>query len=105
MYGKYRTQKFNTMKMYQKSLFIALLFMGTLFYTQAQTAKDSAKVVSVEKFDKLISKKKTALLDIRTPEEMVEGYIPGAGNVDFLAEDFKEKIQELDKSKTYLLYC
>ena len=36
---------------------------------------------------------------------MVEGYIPGAGNVDFLAEDFKEKIQELDKSKTYLLYC
>lgn len=105
MYGKYRTQKFNTMKIYQKTLFIALLFMGSVFYTQAQTAKDSAKVVSVEKFDKLISKKKTTLLDIRTPEEMAEGHIPGAGNVDFLAEDFNEKIQELDKSKTYLLYC
>ncbi|NVJ84803.1 MAG: rhodanese-like domain-containing protein [Algoriphagus sp.] len=93
------------MKNYLKSAILSFFLLALAFYSQAQTAQDSAKVVSVDKFEKLISKKKNTLLDIRTPEEMKEGYISGAGNLDFLAEDFSEKIETLDKSKTYLLYC
>ncbi|MFC3417297.1 rhodanese-like domain-containing protein [Algoriphagus hitonicola] len=92
----------------KKLIFLpAILFMLTLIGNPllGQGKSDSAKVVSVEKFDKMISKKKNVLLDIRTPEEIADGQIKGALNIDFLDENFAQNIEQLDKSKTYLLYC
>src|SRR6188768_1084204 len=45
------------------------------------------------------------LLDVRTPEEFAGGNIEGAINIDFKGPDFEQKIGELDKTKTYLVYC
>ncbi len=45
------------------------------------------------------------LLDVRTAEEFATGNISGAVNIDFKASDFEQKIAELDKSKTYFVYC
>ena len=45
------------------------------------------------------------LLDVRTSEEFAGGNIEGAINIDFKAPDFEQKIGELDKTKTYLVYC
>jgi len=45
------------------------------------------------------------LLDVRTPEEFAGGNIDGAINIDFKGPDFEQKIGELDKTKTYLVYC
>ncbi|MGM0945032.1 MAG: rhodanese-like domain-containing protein [Bacteroidota bacterium] len=90
----------------KKLIFLsAFIVLTSLLGSQAFAQADSAKVVSVEKFDKMKSKKKNVLLDIRTPEEIAEGQIAGAGNIDFLDESFSQKIEQLDKSKTYLLYC
>ncbi len=83
--------------------FLAILGASTLSY--AQSPADSAKVVSVEKFQKLSSKKKNILIDVRTPEEMQEGHLDGALNINFLSEGFENEIKQLDKTKTYLLYC
>ncbi|QYH37558.1 rhodanese-like domain-containing protein [Algoriphagus sp. NBT04N3] len=83
--------------------FLAILGTSTLSY--AQSPADSAKVVSVEKFQKLSSKKKNILIDVRTPEEMQEGHLEGALNINFLSEGFENEIKQLDKTKTYLLYC
>jgi rhodanese-related sulfurtransferase len=44
------------------------------------------------------------LLDVRTPGEFREGYIPGAKNIDVMG-DFHGRIANLDKSKTYYVYC
>lgn len=89
-----------------KHLFWTLLILaGVSFSVSAQTGADSAKVVSADKFEKLISKNKNTLLDLRTPQEVQEGHLIGATNLDFLDEDFLGKIEQLDKSKTYLLYC
>jgi rhodanese-related sulfurtransferase len=45
------------------------------------------------------------ILDVRTPEEIAEGYIQGAVFVDFKSDDFNEKVQELDKAADYVVHC
>ncbi|AXV39363.1 rhodanese-like domain-containing protein [Methanobacterium sp. BAmetb5] len=45
------------------------------------------------------------LLDVRTPQEFSQSHIKDAKLLDFQAPDFKTKVQELDKNKTYLVYC
>lgn len=54
---------------------------------------------------KLKESPNAVLLDVRTPEEFAAGNIEGAMNIDFKASDFEQKIAELDKSKTYFVYC
>ena len=44
------------------------------------------------------------ILDIRTPAEFQRGHLKGAVNIDYLAEDYAEKLGELDKEKTYLVH-
>jgi len=82
----------------------SLLFLFQLNSTLAQSL-DSATVISVTTFEKMTSKKRNLILDVRTPEEMAEGYISNASNIDFLDEQFSEQIKDLNKNKTYLLYC
>lgn len=45
------------------------------------------------------------LLDVRTKEEFDKGAIAGAVNIDYRSPDFAARVDSLDKSKTYLLYC
>ena len=45
------------------------------------------------------------ILDVRTPEEVAEGYIENAINIDFYSETFRDELNRLDKNKTYLIYC
>lgn len=45
------------------------------------------------------------VLDIRTPEEFEQGNIPGAINIDYRSDDFRSKIEELDRSTHYLVHC
>ncbi|AYB35671.1 rhodanese-like domain-containing protein [Chryseolinea soli] len=54
---------------------------------------------------KLAANTGAVLLDVRTPEEVAEGALPGAVNINFNAPDFKEKIAALDKTKPYFVYC
>ena len=44
------------------------------------------------------------IVDLRTPEEFAEGHIPGAVNRDFGVEDFKKSLEDLDKSKPWLIH-
>ncbi|MFC1897706.1 rhodanese-like domain-containing protein [Chloroflexota bacterium] len=45
------------------------------------------------------------IIDVRTPEEFVEGYLENALNINFNSENFSANINKLDKDKTYLVYC
>lgn len=48
----------------------------------------------------------TVILDVRTPLEMEEGYIPNAKNIDFyLGQGFIDELAKLDKNKNYYVYC
>jgi rhodanese-related sulfurtransferase len=88
----------------------ALAFLLTLLLlttaTLAQTVeKDSIQVLSIAKFEKLSAKRKANILDVRTPEEVAEGHLIGSKTVNFLGANFTTEVQELNKNKTYLLYC
>jgi rhodanese-related sulfurtransferase len=45
------------------------------------------------------------ILDVRTAEEFATGYLAGAVNLDFKSADFTGRLDELDKTKTCLVYC
>jgi len=56
--------------------------------------------------DQLEKDENAFILDVRTPEELEEGYIPNAINIDFyLGQDFLNEVQKLDKGKNYYVYC
>lgn len=88
-------------------LFTGVLLAGLCSTVCVQAQQNSAgKTVSQKKFQRLITKKNTVLLDVRTPDEYNAGHIPGSLQIDVLkTEDFKKQVAVLDKTKTYLLYC
>ena len=45
------------------------------------------------------------IIDVRTREEFVGGHIENATNIDFYSETFRDMLNNLDKNKTYLIYC
>ncbi|MFT6034787.1 MAG: rhodanese-related sulfurtransferase [Marivirga sp.] len=65
----------------------------------------SHKNINAEEFDKLSKEENTIVLDVRSPEEKVEGFIEGATQVNIMGLDFADTVKALDKNKTYLVYC
>ncbi len=65
--------------------------------------------ISVSDAYELIQKKRGdknfIILDVRTPREFHGGYIDGAININYFENDFKDRLEVLDKDKTYLVYC
>ncbi len=45
------------------------------------------------------------IIDVRTPEEFAEGHVEKAINIDYYSETFRDELNNLDKNKTYLVYC
>jgi rhodanese-related sulfurtransferase len=45
------------------------------------------------------------ILDLRTPKEFAGGHIAGAVMLDYYSPGFQKGLQQLDKSKRYLIYC
>jgi rhodanese-related sulfurtransferase len=88
---------------YSRILCFLVVFLnaGVLF---AQDTSGAA--ISEAAFAKRMQKRKTIVLDVRTPEEYKEGHIKNAINYNFLDSlAFDRQIGTLNKNKKYLLYC
>ena len=68
-------------------------------------SESAVQHVDPKQAQKLIEDKKVIVLDIRTPGEFNRARIAGAKNIDFQAPDFEQRINALDKSKSYLVHC
>ena len=45
------------------------------------------------------------IIDVRTPAEFAGGHIENVTNINFYSETFRDTLNNLDKNKTYLVYC
>jgi rhodanese-related sulfurtransferase len=50
-------------------------------------------------------KSDAVIIDVRTQREYDYGHLDGAVVIDIYQRDFRDKINQLDKSKTYYVYC
>ncbi len=66
-----------------------------------------AEDITQEEWQELISKdNKAVILDVRTEEEVEDGFIPNMLNIDIRqGQGFLDEIEKLDKSKNYYVYC
>jgi rhodanese-related sulfurtransferase len=87
-----------------KNAVILLFLISSLAACTAQT-KNVFKKVDVTTFKKGLTNKDVQLIDVRTPEEFRAGHIENAILIDYYSENFKTKIQKLDKEKPVYVYC
>lgn len=78
-------------------------FIKNLLGFNASKAYDN---VSAQTFEKMLAETPDAvLIDVRSASEFNDGHLPEAQNHNILNGAFQRKIAELDKTKTYFLYC
>jgi Rhodanese-related sulfurtransferase len=86
-----------------------LAFTLTLCLLSANAADTSiappVKHVDARSAQRLLSQTNLVILDVRTPEEFKSFHIAGATNIDFHGSNFEQRINSLDKSKSYLVHC
>ena len=92
-------------------LMAAMLLMGSVLAVgcAGEAAPPVIKDITVQEASDLIEENRGkadfAIIDVRTPDEYNSGHIEGAEMIDFGADDFRDRIGELDRGKTYLIHC
>jgi len=75
-------------------------------YKTYNTTIMSFKNIPVTEFKNLVATESNAvILDVRSKAELEEGSIPNHTMIDFMQPDFTNKVAELERDKTYLVYC
>lgn len=88
-----------------RKILLTLIMGFSFFGLFAQTEK--FKTVDVKEFAEFIKSPEVIVLDVRTPAENAQGFIPGTHfNIDVLADSYtKIALEKLPKDKPVALYC
>ena len=71
--------------------------MIAMFAVASLTACSPAEAIDM--------KSVAAVIDVRTPDEVAAGHLHGSMHIDIQGSDFASKMNELDKSANYVIYC
>ncbi|MGM0508963.1 MAG: rhodanese-like domain-containing protein [Fusobacteriota bacterium] len=71
--------------------------------TKVQKVHETVPVAEIDDIKK--ENTDVVILDVRTPGEYQSGHLEDAINIDYYANDFSKKLDELNKNKTYIIYC
>lgn len=87
-------------------LFTPLVALMVLFASCGASQVKNYKNVNVNKAEEIINTAEdVVVLDVRTPQEFKDGHIENAINIDIFSDDFDAQVEQLDKSKTYVVIC
>lgn len=84
--------------------FFKLISICCVFFMMSCGSKHIVDLSPAE-FKAKIEADTVVLIDVRTPEEYMDGFIAGAGTIDVNGTLFEMKIKELDKSQAVYVYC
>lgn len=86
-----------------------ILLMAALSLSAQTWAGASLETISAAESNTLIKQNQSnsdfIILDVRTPNEYAAGHLKHSKLLNFRGDDFESKLNQLDKSKTYLIYC
>lgn len=82
---------------------------GTTNENNTEASNMETTLISPNKAVELIKENKSKdnfqIIDLRTEEEFKSGHLENSIMIDFYNPNFIQKVQKLDKNKTYLVYC
>ena len=88
---------------------LVLVLAGVILIAGCKTPSQIIGDITVQDAFDLIEREHAnpdfAIVDVRTPTEYAEGHLENAVNINFNADDFEDRISELDRDKTYVIYC
>jgi len=91
------------------SLVIGVALMGGCAPSEVETPTQIIENITPQEASTLIQNNQNnpdfVIIDVRTSEELADGHIENAINIDYYSETFRDELNNLDKSKTYLIYC
>lgn len=85
-------------------IFLLMIWFAVLS-CNGQTSKNVKTIEAAAFAEKIAATPNAQILDVRTPEEYVSGYIDNATNVNWNGTDFVAKAAALDKTKPVFVYC
>jgi len=83
------------------------LIISLLFFSNSACSAQVENKLTPEVFKMQIENETDLyqILDLRTDDEIAQGKVPGAEQLDFFGEDFDANLNELNKEATYYIYC
>lgn len=88
-----------------KKVTFAVVLCSIVLVSCFNTRNENIHVISPEEMQSLLDLEEVQLVDVRTPEEVKEGYIENAQNIDYYSPTFDTDILKLDKTKPVIVYC
>ena len=85
-------------------LLISFFVLAACSNSQSQQ-KGVIESVDAKRFKELVDANKGTVLDVRTQDEVDEGYIKHAVHLDIYKSDFEKRINQLPKDKEVYVYC
>ena len=92
------------LRLFLVAVLVPLALAGCSADTTTSAETDSVRTVQAAEAASLVDDGAT-VIDVRTPAEFDSGHLAGATNIDVQAADFHERVGELDREGTYVLYC
>ncbi|MGN8226242.1 rhodanese-like domain-containing protein [Gracilimonas sp. BCB1] len=87
---------------------LAVVFLAVVLFISFNSKKEGAgnTTLNPESFKEKHQQTPGVVIDVRTKDEFKSGHLALADhNFDLLNGDFESKLDSLDKSETYYLYC
>ncbi|WP_439132728.1 rhodanese-like domain-containing protein [Polaribacter sp.] len=85
--------------------FIFLICFTALSFMNCASQEEVKSITTIE-LKSLLEKKEIQLLDVRSPQEIKQGFIKTAKFANYFDDDFLEQAsKKIDKSKVVYLYC
>ncbi len=88
-----------------RTLLKVIAVLGLFILQACSGGSNEIQYLGPAEFQKSIETKKGLLIDVRTPEEYVEGHIKGSATIDFYEPNFESKLNRLDRNKAIFVYC